>query len=252
MAANPQCDFVGARAPRRALGLIGGAAIAFVMLGVAAQAALPKVDTMAKQGIMIDYSTGAVLFEKNADQRMAPSSMSKMMTLYILFERIKAGRIKMDDTLAVSEKAWRTGGSKMFVQVGTQVKVEDLIRGVIVQSGNDACVALAELVSGSEDAFVSRMNKEAQRLGLKNTQFRNATGLTADGHYMSPRDLATLSAAIIRDFPEYFRFYSQKSFTYNKISQPNRNRLLYVDPTVDGMKTGHTNAAGYCLSLIHI
>jgi D-alanyl-D-alanine carboxypeptidase (penicillin-binding protein 5/6) len=149
----------------------------------------------------------------------------------------------------VSENARKSSfdGSRMFIQPGMPVTVEELVQGMIVQSGNDACVALAELVSGSEDAFVSRMNKEAQRLGMKNTQFRNATGLTADGHYMSPRDLALLSAAIIRDYPEYFRFYSQKSFTYNKISQPNRNRLLYVDPTVDGMKTGHTNAAGYCL-----
>jgi len=248
MAANPQCDFVGARAPRRALGLIGGAAIAFVMLGAAAQAALPKVDTMAKQGIMIDYSTGAVLFEKNADQRMAPSSMSKMMTLYILFERIKAGRIKMDDTLAVSEKAWRTGGSKMFVQVGSRVRVQDLIQGIAVQSGNDACVVVAEGLDGSEQGFAEEMNKKAKELGLKDSHFVDASGLPDPQQYMTARDLSILARRLVHDFPDFYHYFSEIDYMYGNIKQGNRNPLLYKNLNVDGLKTGHTDAGGYGLT----
>ncbi len=203
----------------------------------------------ARAWLLYDASSGQVLTNQAGDERIEPASLTKLMTAYVVFGALKAKTISMEQQVSVSDNARKTSfdGSRMFIQPGMPVNVLELVQGMIVQSGNDACVALAELIAGSEEVFVSRMNKEAQRLGMKNSQFRNATGLTADGHYMSPRDLATLSSAIIRDFPEYFRFYSQKSFSYNKISQPNRNRLLFVDPTVDGMKTGHTAAAGFCL-----
>lgn len=221
-----------------------------LLLSPLAQASEPTPPSLAARAwLLYDVSSGQILTNQGGDERIEPASMTKLMTAYVVFSAVKAKTISMDQEASVSENARKSSfdGSRMFIQPGMPVTVRELIQGMIVQSGNDACVALAELISGSEDAFVSRMNKEAQRLGLKNSQFRNSTGLTAEGHYMSPRDLALLSAAIIRDFPEYFPFYSQKSFTYNKISQPNRNRLLYVDPTVDGMKTGHTAAAGYCL-----
>jgi len=203
----------------------------------------------AKAWLLYDVGSGQVLTAQGADERIEPASLTKLMTAYVTFSALKAKTISMDQQVAVSENARKSSldGSRMFIMPGMPVTVRELIQGMIVQSGNDACIALAELISGSEEAFVSRMNKEAQRLGMKNSQFRNAAGLTADGHYMSPRDLSILAAAIIRDFPEYFSFYSQKEFTYNKIKQPNRNRLLFIDPTVDGMKTGHTEAAGYCL-----
>lgn len=203
----------------------------------------------AKAWLLFDNSSGQVLTTQGADERIEPASLTKLMTAYVVFSALKAKTISLEQQVAVSENARKSSldGSRMFIMEGMPVTVNELIQGMIVQSGNDACVALAELISGSEAAFVSRMNKEAQRLGMKNSQFRNVAGLTADGHYMSPRDLATLTAAIIRDFPEYFHYYSQKEFTYNKIKQPNRNRLLFIDPTVDGMKTGHTAAAGYCL-----
>ena len=170
------------------------------------------------------------------------------MTAYLTFSALKQGTIKLDQMIVVSEKAWKAEGSRMFIQVGTQVAVEDLIKGMIVQSGNDACVALAELIAGSEESFVQMMNKEAQRLGMKASSFRNAAGLPDPQHYTTARDLATLTGALIRDFPaDYSKYYSIKEFTYNKIKQPNRNRLLWLDPTVDGVKTGHTDAAGYCL-----
>ncbi len=215
-----------------------------------AQANEPTPPALAARAwLLYDVGSGQVLTAQGADDRIEPASLTKLMTAYVTFSALKAKTISMDQQVAVSENARKSSldGSRMFIMPGMPVTVRELIQGMIVQSGNDACIALAELISGSEEAFVSRMNKEAQRLGLKNTQFRNATGLTMDGHYMSPRDLATLAAAIIRDFPEYFSFYSQKEFTYNKIRQPNRNRLLFIDPTVDGMKTGHTEAAGYCL-----
>ncbi|QSI76482.1 D-alanyl-D-alanine carboxypeptidase family protein [Niveibacterium microcysteis] len=215
-----------------------------------AQANEPTPPALAARAwLLYDVGSGQVLTAQGADERIEPASLTKLMTAYVTFSALKAKTISMDQQVAVSENARKSSldGSRMFIMPGMPVTVRELIQGMIVQSGNDACIALAELISGSEEAFVSRMNKEAQRLGLKNTQFRNAAGLTMDGHYMSPRDLATLAAAIIRDFPEYFSFYSQKEFTYNKIKQPNRNRLLFIDPTVDGMKTGHTEAAGYCL-----
>jgi D-alanyl-D-alanine carboxypeptidase (penicillin-binding protein 5/6) len=188
-----------------------------------------------------------VLTAQDPDTRVEPASLTKLMTAYVVFGAIKQGIIKRDQMVLVSENAWRTGGSKMFIRVGTQVSVDDLLHGMITQSGNDACIALAEAVAGTEEKFVEMMNREAQRLGLTGTHFSNATGLTDAQHYATVRDIATLSSALIRDYPEFYPLYSQKEFRYNNITQPNRNRLLWLDPTVDGMKTGHTEAAGYCL-----
>ena len=178
---------------------------------------------------------------------MEPASLTKLMTAYLTFFALRQGAIKPTQTLPVSERAWRAEGSRMFVQPNMPVTVDELIRGMIVQSGNDACITLAEGISGSEEEFVRRMNQEAQRLGMKNTHFMNATGLPHPQHYTTAHDLALLARAIIRDFPEYYPFYSMKEYTYNNITQANRNRLLWQDPTVDGMKTGHTESAGFCL-----
>ena len=209
----------------------------------------PVAPTLAaKSWLLIESASGQELAAQAADNRLDPASLTKLMTAYITFSALKAGTIKLDQMVVVSEKAWRQEGSRMFIKVGTQVKVEDLIKGMIIQSGNDACVALAELIAGSEENFAQMMNKEAQRLGMKGTSFRNAAGLPDPNHYTTARDLATLAGALIRDFPEdYAKYYSLKEFTYNNIKQPNRNRLLWLDPSVDGVKTGHTEAAGYCL-----
>ncbi len=202
----------------------------------------------AKSWLLIESSSGQVLASQAADERLEPASLTKLMTAYLTFSAIKQGTIKLDQAIPVSERAWRAQGSRMFIQVGTQVVVEDLIKGMIVQSGNDACVALAEAIAGSEDNFAQMMNREAQRLGMKNSSFRNAAGMPDPQHYTTASDLAKLTSALIRDFPaEYAKYYSIKEFRYNKITQPNRNRLLWLDPTVDGVKTGHTDAAGYCL-----
>ncbi len=197
--------------------------------------------------VLMDAASGEVVAESGADGQFAPASLTKMMTSYIVEHEVAAGNIGMDDMVPISVKAWKTEGSRMFVREGTQVRLEDLLRGVIIQSGNDASVALAEYVAGSEEAFAELMNQHAERLGLKNTHFMNATGLPAEGHYSSPRDLALIGRALIQDFPEQYKIYSEKYFTYNDIKQPNRNRLLWRDPTVDGIKTGHTNEAGFCL-----
>ncbi len=205
-------------------------------------------DTAAKAAILIDFRTGQVLFAKNPDARIYPASMSKLMTAYIVFERLAEGSLRLDDELPVSEKAWRMGGSQMFLEVGQRVKVEDLLRGMIVQSGNDAAVALAEALAGSERAFAELMNRKAEELGLTGSRFVNATGLHDPEHYMTVRDLAKLARAIISRFPEYYKYYSEKEFTFNGIRQYNRNPLLRKGvPGVDGMKTGHTQEAGYGL-----
>ena len=238
----------GVRALRLSFGLTSCVAIAIAFLCAGAEAALPKIDSAAKEGVMVDYATGAVLFEKNADERMAPSSMSKMMTLYILFERIKTGRVKMDDALTVSEKAWRTGGSKMFVQVGSRVQIKDLIQGIAVQSGNDACVVVAEGLDGSEQAFAEEMNKKARELGLKDSHFVDSSGLPDPQQYMTARDLAILARRLIRDFPDFYHYFSEIDYAYNNIKQGNRNPLLYKNISVDGIKTGHTDAGGYGLT----
>jgi D-alanyl-D-alanine carboxypeptidase (penicillin-binding protein 5/6) len=209
---------------------------------------LGPVDTQARQAILIDYDTGAVLLEKNADDRMPPSSMSKLMTMYVVFDLLKAGRLTLDQQMPVSERAWRMGGSKMFVQIGTQVSVENLARGVIVQSGNDACIVLAEGISGSEQQFAELMNETARRIGLRNSNFRNSTGWPDPEHRMTARDLALLAQRIITDHPEYYRFYNERSFRWNDITQENRNPTLARVPGADGLKTGHTEEAGFGLT----
>ena len=208
--------------------------------------AAPKI--AAKGYILLDYHSGYVLSQDNADERMEPASLTKLMTAYAVFYELRQGHIKLSDSVRVSEKAWRTPGSRMFIEVGSRVPVEQLLKGLIIQSGNDAAVALAEYVAGSEDAFVALMNEHAHNLGLKNTHFANATGLPHPNHYSTAHDLARLGAALIREFPQYYSYYSTKKFTYNNITQYNRNKLLWRDDRVDGMKTGHTDSAGYCLA----
>ena len=205
------------------------------------------VDTLAREALLIDITSGAVLFEKNSHQQMAPSSMSKLMTMYIVFEKLKSGQISLEDRLPVSDRAWRTQGSKMFVELGGQISVGDLIRGVIIQSGNDASVVLAEGISGSEESFAVLMNKKATELGMFSSNFTNPHGLPDDNHYMTAQDLAILGRRVISDFPDYFKLYSVREFTYHGIKQGNRNPLLYRVAGADGLKTGHTNAAGYGL-----
>jgi D-alanyl-D-alanine carboxypeptidase (penicillin-binding protein 5/6) len=205
-------------------------------------------DTQAREAVLLDMTSGTVLFEKDADVPMPPASMSKIMTAYMVFSRLREGRLSLDDMLPVSEKAWRMGGSKMFVEVNSQVRVEDLLRGVIIQSGNDACVVLAEGLSGSEEAFAEEMNRKAREIGLTGSNFRNATGWPDPEHRMTAHDLAVLAQHLIKDFPEYYHFYSETEFTYNGIRQGNRNPLLYDDVGVDGLKTGHTEASGYGLT----
>jgi D-alanyl-D-alanine carboxypeptidase (penicillin-binding protein 5/6) len=198
---------------------------------------------------LVDVTTGTVLMEHNADERMPPSSMSKLMTLYVLFQKLKEGGITLESTLPVSETAWRMGGSKMFVQVGTEVKIEDLIRGIVVQSGNDACVVVAEGLGGTEQGFADMLNEWGQKIGLKDSHFVNSTGWPDPEHYMTSSDLVTLSKHLIEDFPEYYHYFGEAEFTYNGITQPNRNLLLAKDLGVDGLKTGHTEAAGFGIAL---
>jgi D-alanyl-D-alanine carboxypeptidase (penicillin-binding protein 5/6) len=214
--------------------------------GTPAETTLGPVDTAARWAFIQDFDTGASLLEKQADDEMPPSSMTKLMTMYIVYDRLKQGRLKLDDELPVTEKAWRTQGSKMFVQVGSSVKVEDLIRGVIVQSGNDAAVVLAEAIAGSEEQFAELMNKTAAQLGLTHSNFKNCTGWPDPDQRMSARDIATLAGRIIRDFPEYYHYDAEKSFRYNGIDQGNRNPMVQKG-TADGLKTGHTEAGGYGL-----
>ncbi len=201
----------------------------------------------ATSWLLMDAHSGHVIVEHNADKRLPPASLTKMMTTYIASEQIESGNIAMDDEVLISEKAWRKGGSKMYIRVGTRVKVEDLLRGVIIQSGNDASIALAEHIAGSEDAFADLMNQQALALGMENTHYQNATGWPAPEHYTTARDLALLAKATIYDHPADYAIYAEKEFTYNDIRQPNRNKLLWRDPSVDGIKTGHTEEAGYCL-----
>lgn len=207
------------------------------------------LETSAKQAIVVDDSTNTVLFEKNADEKMHPSSMTKLMTVYLTFKRLKEGSLKLTDQLPVSEKAWRMQGSKSFVELGSTIAVEDLLQGIIVQSGNDACVVIAESLAGSEDAFAGQMNDMAKSLGMKNTYFVNASGMPEEKHLMSARDLALLSHHIIHDFPEYYHYFSQKEYVHNGIKQGNRNLLLYKNSLVDGLKTGHTAEAGYGIAV---
>jgi D-alanyl-D-alanine carboxypeptidase (penicillin-binding protein 5/6) len=205
----------------------------------------PKLD--ARSYVLIDHDSGRVLAEHQPDARLEPASITKLMTAYAVFDAIRSGKLKLDDPVTISERAWKAEGSRTFVDVGKEVPAEVLIKGMIIQSGNDATIALAERVGGTEETFASLMNGYAKRLGMANSHFENSTGLPSPTHYMSARDIATLSSAIVREFPAYYRWYSQREFTWNKIRQENRNTLLNRDPSVDGIKTGHTETAGFCL-----
>lgn len=220
-------------------------ALLFTVSALPAMAA--DLDTIAREAILVDAETNTILFEKNADERMPTSSMSKVATAYMLFERVKEGRISLDDTLPVSERAWKVQGSKMFVELGNNIKVEDLVRGMVIQSGNDACVVLAEGMSGTEEAFAAAMTKRMKELGLSNTNLMNASGMPDPNHYSTARDLSVLARHLIRDFPDHYHYYSELDYTYHGIKQGNRNPLLYRNMGVDGIKTGHTEAAGYGL-----
>jgi serine-type D-Ala-D-Ala carboxypeptidase (penicillin-binding protein 5/6) len=214
--------------------------------GSPADTPLGAIDTAARWAYIQDFDTGATLLEKQADDEMPPSSMTKLMTMYLVYDQLKQGRLKLEDELPVTEKAWRMQGSKMFVQIGSTVKVEDLVRGVIVQSGNDAAIVLAEAIGGSEEGFAEKMNAKAKELGLTHSFFKNCTGWPDPEQHMSVRDIATLAGAIIRTFPDYYHYDSEKTFRYNGIEQGNRNPMVQKG-TADGLKTGHTEAGGYGL-----
>ena len=223
-------------------------ALLCALLPLTVSAQIPPPPKLAANAwLLIDHGTGQPLVSHKPDERIEPASLTKLMTAYLTFAAIKAGNLTLDEQVQVSENAWRMSGSRMFIEPNRPVTVEELIRGMIVQSGNDACVALAERIAGSEEAFVGMMNSEAARLGMTNTRFTNSSGLPDPELYTTANDLARLASALIRDFPEFYRIYSEREYTYNKITQPNRNRLLWLDSTVDGMKTGYTSAAGYCL-----
>ncbi|WP_439535797.1 D-alanyl-D-alanine carboxypeptidase family protein [Methyloversatilis sp.] len=208
---------------------------------------IPPPQPDARAWLLVDHDSGTVMAESRPDEQVEPASLTKLMTAYLTFKALKTGQLKPDQTVPVSVKAWKTGGSKMFIAPDRPVTVEELLKGMIIQSGNDACVALAEVIAGSEEAFAQMMTREAQRLGMTGTQYRNANGLTEAGHFTTARDLSLLARALIRDFPEYYGLYSTLDYTYNNIKQGNRNRLLTMDPSVDGLKTGFTDAAGWCL-----
>lgn len=220
----------------------------FVFLSFSAAAQNPPPPALAANAwLLFDHNTGQVLVSHKPDERIEPASLTKLMTAYVTFTALKNGSITLEQPVNVSERAWKQIGSRMFIEPRMPVTVDQLIHGMIIQSGNDACVALAEVIAGSEEAFVHLMNREAERLGMKNTRFANSSGLPDENLYTTARDLALLASALVRDFPELYRIYSMREYTYNNITQPNRNRLLWMDSTVDGMKTGHTSAAGYCL-----
>lgn len=204
-------------------------------------------DVAANNYLLVDFASGKVLAEKNADEQIEPASITKLMTAYAVYKELAANRLSMDDMVSVSEKAWRMGGSRMYIEVNSKVSVHDLLKGLIIQSGNDASVALAEHVAGTEDAFVQLMNQYAVELGMDNTTFVNSTGWPDKNHLTTARDIAKLAAAIIREFPDHYSWYAEKEYTYNDIKQYNRNKLLWSDNSVDGLKTGHTESAGYCL-----
>jgi D-alanyl-D-alanine carboxypeptidase (penicillin-binding protein 5/6) len=235
--------------PYRLTRLLPAILLLFVVSALRAEPLpVPKAPSIgAKAFILQDFDSGRIIAEQDADKPVEPASITKLMTAYAIFKEMRAGKITLSDMVTISEKAWRTPGSRMFVEVGKQVSVEDLMQGMIVQSGNDATVALAEYVAGTEDSFAALMNRYAAALGLKDSHFVNSTGLPDPQHYMTAHDIALVAAAIIREFPEHYHWYSQKKFTYNDITQYNRNKLLWRDESVDGMKTGHTDSAGYCL-----
>jgi D-alanyl-D-alanine carboxypeptidase (penicillin-binding protein 5/6) len=229
----------------RALFCLSVAATSF---DAAAALSVPPPPTInARAYILMDYDSGQILAESKADERMEPASLTKLMTSYVIYKEMRDGRIKLHDMVTISEHAWRMGGSRTFVPVGKKVSVEDLLKGMIVQSGNDATVALAEYVGGSESVFVSLMNQEAKRLGMTGTHFVDSTGMPNPDHYTTAHDLAVLTRAMIREFPDHYQLYSMRTFTFNGITQNNRNKLLWRDKSVDGVKTGHTESAGFCL-----
>lgn len=245
-------NFARSITPVRRLGVVAGFLCLVTAWAVFAPPAA-AIEVVARQAILMDMTTGAVLFEKNADDPAPPASMSKLMTAYMVFERLRDGRLSLDDTFLVSETAWRKGGAKsgsstMFLDPGKRVRVEDLLRGIIVQSGNDACIVIAEALAGSEQAFAEEMTRRGRQLGLRNSVFKNSTGWPDPGHEMSVRDLAILAKRTIEDFPEFYHYYSERNFTYNGIRQINRNPLLYKDMGADGLKTGHTKKSGYGLT----
>lgn len=224
-----------------------GAAILFASANALA------IDTKAKNMILIDYTTGEYLYEKDIAEPIPPASMSKLMTIYMIFDKLRDGSLSLEDTFKVSENAWRkggaaSGGSTMFLSIGDEVKIDELLKGIIIQSGNDACIVAAENIAGDEDAFVDRMNQKAQEIGLTHSHFANVTGLPHPDHRMSVEDLAKLARRIIEEFPQFYHLFSQREFVYNNIRQGNRNPLLYSMPYADGLKTGHTEEAGFCLT----
>jgi D-alanyl-D-alanine carboxypeptidase (penicillin-binding protein 5/6) len=224
------------------------AVFAVFLLSRAALADAPIAPELgARAWLLLDATSGQRLASRNPDERVEPASLTKLMTAYIAFSALRGKALAPTQTVKVSERAWHASGSRMFIEPGRPVTVQELLHGAIIQSGNDACIALAEAISGSEAAFVERMNREAARIGMKSTHFANSTGMPDPGHYSTPDDLALLAATLIRDFPEYYKLYSEREYRYNDITQLNRNRLLWLDPNVDGMKTGHTGSAGYCL-----
>ena len=235
-----------------ALALVAGSAFAQVPVPdrpVETARPVPAAPQLAANSyLLMDFNSGRVLVEHNADERVEPASITKLMTAYVVFAELDQGNISLQEPVPVSEKAWRTGGSRMFIEPDMQVSVEDLVLGMVIQSGNDASVALAEHVAGSEAAFANLMNHYAEQLGMTGTHYVNATGLPDPEHYTTARDVVTLSLATIRDFPDYYTWYSEKEFTFNNIRQHNRNTLLWRDPAIDGLKTGHTESAGYCLA----
>ncbi|CUR44676.1 D-alanyl-D-alanine carboxypeptidase family protein [Alloalcanivorax xenomutans] len=228
--------------------LFAAACLALLPLTGQAQSTVPRAPSVeARSYILMDARSGHIIVQHNADQTMPPASLTKMMTAYIAEREIQSGNISLQDQAPVSVKAWRMGGSRTFLKEGTQVSIDDLLRGIIIQSGNDASVAMAEYIAGSEDAFADLMNQQARALNMNDTHFMNATGWPAENHHSTAHDMARLARAIINDYPEHYDIYAEKEFTYNGITQTNRNLLLWRDSTVDGLKTGHTDEAGYCL-----
>lgn len=236
--------------PHKALALLCGLMLVSVLQTASAAANIlipPAPSVAASSYFLMDFNSGRVLAEYNSDKKLPPASLTKIMTVYVVFRELSNGHLTLDEKVTISKKAWQTPGSRMFVEVNKQVAIEDLLKGVIIQSGNDASVALAEHVAGDESTFAALMNQHAQRLGMANTHFENSMGLPHDNHYTTARDLAKLTQAVIREFPDYYKWDSQKEFTYNNITQHNRNKLLWRDESVDGVKTGYTEAAGYCM-----
>ena len=212
------------------------------------QILIPAAPSLAaKSFIVLDFNSGKVLAEKNSTVKLAPASLTKIMTVYVVFRELQSGHLTLDEKVTISKKAWQTPGSRMFVEVNKQVSVQDLLKGVIIQSGNDASVALAEHVAGDESTFSAMMNQHAERLGMMDTHFENSMGLPSENHYTTAKDLVTLTVAVIKEFPDYYKWDSEKEFTFNNITQSNRNRLLWRDKSVDGVKTGYTEKAGYCM-----